>query len=114
MASVKNQHLVGLNHSYSVNYGNKSVNTASFHWEKGKKKPHHIDDRAVEKTEESDVKQSNTNDGLSFPLVADLLYKNIRFGLFSLLYNSKSAPLDVVLFTCYDSERFILLQHFRI
>jgi len=85
------------------------------HWEKGKQLQQHVDDRTLEKPEESDAKPSNNKDNLSFPLLADLLHKHITFSLFSTLYNNQRfAHQSDILITCYDSERFIFHQHFRI
>ncbi|GEM_PF-1800889 len=85
------------------------------HWEKGKELQQRVDDRALEKPEESDTKPSNNKDDLSFPLLEDLLHKHITFSLFSILYNNQPfAHESDILITCYDSERFIFHQHFRI
>lgn len=99
-----------------VNFETHAVKSSvELHWEKAKELQQHVDDRAFEKPEESDTKLSNKDYGHSNPILADLLYRNIAFSLFSLRYNSKSSSLDSGVFiTSYNSERIIFLQHFRI
>ncbi|KGE15994.1 hypothetical protein [Sphingobacterium deserti] len=113
---IKNQQFSRSTAICHVNLGNHAAKSSvDLHWEKTKELQQRADDRAIEKPEESDAKPSTNNAEHSHPILADLLYKNITFSLFSLLYNSKSFPLDTgLLITCYDSERIVFLQHFRI
>ncbi|GHE23368.1 hypothetical protein [Sphingobacterium griseoflavum] len=84
-------------------------------WEQQHKNQHTHDSRAIEKPEESDLKPSTANENLASPLLALLLHKDIAFSLFSLLYNNKpTAAHSALLITCFDSERFMLFQDFRI
>ena len=113
---IHNQNFTSSFTTYHVKVGsNVAKSSVDLHWEKRKELQQRVDDRAIEKPEENDAKPSTDSEGHSLPIVADLLYENITFSLFSLLYNSKSFPLgSALLITCYDSERIIFLQHFRI
>ncbi len=91
-----------------------SVVDAKLEFNKEKKTQHPVDEGAYEKVEESDANRA-AESNVPVPLFAAVLQQTITFSLFSLLYNSKQVNTsDRQLLTCFDNEKFILYQDFRI
>lgn len=81
---------------------------------RGKSSLHHIDEGAYEKVEESDSNRL-AESNFPAPLFTDLLQQTITFSLYSILYNNKQLSESTeFLTTCFDGEKFILYQDFRI